>query len=108
MAPRRAKAQSAPSQKCFVHFRTPHGGVASANMWPADAALTDKAQYLHEIRRGALTATARGADAVLSPVLTARASLLTPSLLAKMNLLRGLDVTVLSPPHTVLTLGILT
>ena len=45
----------------------------------------------HDVRRGALVATASGADASVSPVLAARASALTPSLLAKMNILRGLD-----------------
>jgi hypothetical protein len=88
-----AFAQAAGSRKCFVHFRTPHGGISTPNMWPADSALTQKLTYLHEIRRGALTAPVNGAgDAVLSPVLTAKATVMTPSLLAKMNILRGLDI----------------
>jgi hypothetical protein len=89
---RTAQAQVAGSSKCFVHFRTPHGGVASANMWPGDAALTDKSQYVHEIRRGKLTATVNGTDAVISPVLAAKASVLTPAVVAKMNIMRGLDI----------------
>jgi hypothetical protein len=80
------------SAKCFVHFRTPHGGVATSDMWPADAALTETLEYTHAIRRGALVAEARGADAVITPVLTAAASVLTPAIVAKMNLLRGLDI----------------
>jgi hypothetical protein len=88
-----AFAQAAASHKCFVHFRTPHGGISTTNMWPADAALTEKMTYLHEIRRGALTAPVNGAgDAVISPVLTAKAAVLTPSLVGKMNILRGLDI----------------
>jgi hypothetical protein len=64
-------------------------------MWPGDAALTDKLTYTHELRRGALTAVADGAgNAVISPVLTASASVLTPKLVAKMNILRGLDIPI--------------
>jgi hypothetical protein len=89
---RAAQAAAMQLPKCFVHFRTPHGGVATADMWPADTMLTQSLQYEHEVRCGALLATASGADNVLSPVLTASASALTPSIVAKMNLLRGLDI----------------
>jgi hypothetical protein len=90
-----ALAQAAQASKAFVHFRTPHGAISTANMWPADNALTDKTTYTHEIRRGALAATSDGAgNGVISPVLTASASVLTPKLLAKMNILRGLDIPI--------------
>lgn len=81
------------NSKCFVHFRTPHGGVWNANMWPADSALTQTVQYNHAVRRGALAASTAGGDASISPVLTAKSSVLTPALVAKMNILRGLDIT---------------
>ena len=88
-----AAAQAVQSQKCFVHFRTPHGGVSTANMWPADSALTQTLTYVHDIRRGPLTATVDGAgQAVISPALSASTSVLTPALVAKMNILRGLDI----------------
>ncbi len=89
---REAQAQAAAPGKCFVHFRTPHGGISTANMWPSDATLTEKRSYTHEVRRGPLTLATNGGDASISPVLTASATALTPELLAKMNILRGLDI----------------
>lgn len=88
-----AFAQAAGSQKCFVHFRTPHGGVSTANMWPAEVTLAETSAYLHEVRRGSLSALATGGgDAAISPVLSAKANVLTPSLVGKLNVLRGLDI----------------
>jgi hypothetical protein len=92
LTPREAQAQATAPSKCFVHFRTPHGGISTANMWPGDAALTEKLPYTHEVRRGPLTLAMSGADAAISPVLTAKATALTPGLAAKMNILRGLDI----------------
>ena len=92
---RTALAQASAAAKGFVHFRTPHGGIATANMWPGDAALTDKMTYTYELRRGALAATSDGAgNSVISPVLSASSSALTPKLVAKMNILRGLDIPI--------------
>ncbi|WP_437911557.1 DUF1552 domain-containing protein [Sorangium sp. So ce302] len=81
-----------PPPKVFVHMRTGHGGVTLANMYPADATLTQTLTYTHPVRRGALAAKVNGATASLSPVLSAPSSMLTPSLVAKMNVLRGLDI----------------
>jgi hypothetical protein len=91
LTPEEARAQATAS-KCFVHFRTPHGAIFGSNMWPADSALTDELFYAtHDIRRGDLAASASGAEAVISRVLTAPGSVLTPAIRAKMNILRGLD-----------------
>jgi hypothetical protein len=89
-----ALAQAAQATKCFVHFRTPHGAVSTANMWPADTALSEKTTYTHEIRRGALTAVSSGGNSAISPVLSASSTVLTPSVVAKMNILRGLDIPI--------------
>jgi hypothetical protein len=89
---RAALAAAVAGSRCFVHFRTPHGGISTANMWPSDGALTERLLYTHEIRRGKLTATSSGGQSVISPVLTASAGVLTPSLVGKMNILRGLDI----------------
>jgi len=87
-----ARAALAEPAKCFVHFRTPHRAIFGANMWPSDDALTERMSYAdHDIRRGTLSARADGTNAVVSRVLTAKASALTPAILAKMNILRGLD-----------------
>lgn len=92
LSPRQARAEAAHAPRCFVHFRTPHGAVFGANMWPGDDVLTERMFYAdHDIRRGPLTASVAGGNAVISRVLTAGASVLTPGILAKMNILRGLD-----------------
>ncbi|WP_426754656.1 DUF1552 domain-containing protein [Myxococcus sp. Y35] len=93
LSPREAKAQAAQRPKCFVHFRTPHGAIFGASMWPADSALTQSLFYAdHDVRRGDLTATTNASgDAVISRVLTAKSTMLTPTLVSKMNILRGLD-----------------
>jgi hypothetical protein len=89
---REAQAQATTPSKCFVHFRTPHGGISTADMWPSDAALTEKLPYTHEVRRGPLLATSNGDDAVISPVLSAKSTALSAELVGKMNILRGLDI----------------
>ncbi|WP_075097470.1 DUF1552 domain-containing protein [Sandaracinus amylolyticus] len=80
----------------FVAFLSQHGGVSAANMYPADATLTDVAMAAeghHEVRRGALSLSTSGGIASLSPVLSASSSVLTPAIASKMNVLRGLDIT---------------
>ncbi|HET9932303.1 MAG TPA: hypothetical protein VFQ35_16480, partial [Polyangiaceae bacterium] len=94
LRPKTARAEAATPPKCFVHFRTPHGGISTANMWPNEATLTDTLGYTHDIRRGALKATIDSGNSVVSPVLTASSSVLTASLVAKMNVLRGLDIPI--------------
>lgn len=93
LSPREAKAQAAQRPKCFVHFRTPHGAIFGASMWPTDAALTQSLFYAdHDVRRGDLVATPNtSGDAAISRGLTAKPSVLTPTLVSKMNILRGLD-----------------
>ena len=82
-----------PPRKYFCSYVTMHGGVADVNWYPADAALTTQKQLLpgHTIRSGPLTATIQNGNAVLSKVLQAPSSLLTPRMIGKINLLRGLD-----------------
>lgn len=92
---REAMAGPAPFAKnpFFVSFGTNHGGIWGANMFPPDAALTDKATYAgHEIRRGDLALVGQNAKVGVSPVLSAASGRLTPGLLAKMNVIRGLDI----------------
>lgn len=89
-----AQAQAAQVAKSFIHFRTPHGSIFTNNLWPADSTLTQTLAYgTHDVRRGALAAMADGSgNSVISKVLTAKASVLTPGMVAKLNLLRGLDL----------------
>jgi len=90
-----SEAQAAdPVPKCFVHFRTAHGGVMEPNMYPPDNTLTESMTYLHTIRRGALQGSTANGVTTLSPVLSGPSTILTPALVAKMNVLRGLDLPI--------------
>lgn len=97
---RSAKAAPPPEPRCFVAFATHHGGIWGANMFPADPSAEKKVYAGHEIRRGALEARADGTNAVISPVLRAPSSVLTPALVAKMNVIRGLDIPFYIAHHT--------
>lgn len=89
-----ARAQTATPNKYFVGFMTHHGGIKASNMYPADSTLTESMSYAgHTINRGALNT----GSTALSPVLTS--SLLTPSLVSKLNVMRGLDITFLIAHH---------
>ncbi|MFT3767945.1 MAG: DUF1552 domain-containing protein [Minicystis sp.] len=93
--PSSAKAGPTSSgRKRFVAIGTEHGGIWQGNMYPADATLTDTKKYAgRDVRRGKLALAMDSGKASLSPVLTADATKLTAKLAAKMNVLRGLDVT---------------
>jgi hypothetical protein len=86
----------------FVAFTTEHGGIAGANMFPDPALLTQKADLFpgHAASSGPLRARPDGSDAVVSPVLRGPASVLTDKLVAKMNVLRGLDIPFYIAHHT--------
>ena len=89
----RSAAASTTRDRCFFAFATWHGGVWSQNMWPDDSALADHSTYAgRTIRQGALAAPVAGANRSISPVLTASSSVLTDRLLARMNILRGIDI----------------
>ncbi len=67
-------------------------GCSYDNIYPADTALTTTTSIYsnHPIRSGPLTSS----NGAISPMLTANvASALSPGLVSKMNLLRGIDVT---------------
>ena len=83
----------------FVAFGTQHGGIWQNAMYPSDASLTETMSYGHTIRRGALGASLQNGRAAISPVLSADATVLTPELVQKMNVLRGLDVTFYLAHH---------
>jgi hypothetical protein len=88
-------------------FTTDHGGAFETNMFPDPSLLTNKASLFrdHPIASGALRATVAGGRAVLSPILSAKASALTDRLVSKMNVLRGLDVPFYIAHNTGLHLG---
>jgi hypothetical protein len=84
-----------------------HGGAFETSMFPSQSLLENTLDLYsdHPVRSGALSATSEGDDAVLSPILRAKASVLTPALLAKMNVLWGLDVPFYIAHNTGLHLG---
>lgn len=97
---RPAHAGPLARQVRFVAMATQHGAVWGENMWPGDSMLTEDHDIGHIIRRGDLVGTAAGSDTVLSPVLTANSSRLTPAVLEQLNLLRGLDIPFYINHHT--------
>ena len=86
---------------------TDHGGAFEASMFPSTSLLTaSQALYSdHTVRSGALVPTTSGSDTVLSPVLRAPSSSLSAALVAKMNVLWGLDVPFYIAHNTGLHLG---
>jgi len=86
--PRTVKAAPG-ARKRFIALGTDHGGIWQPSMYPADSVLTPAGNYAgRAIRAGALPTT----SGALSPVLTANGSVLTPTLIQKLNVIRGLDV----------------
>jgi hypothetical protein len=86
---------------------TEHGGAFEASMFPSTSLLTaSQALYTdHTVKSGALVPTTSGSDNVLSPVLRAPSSALSAKLIAKMNVLWGLDVPFYIAHNTGLHLG---
>jgi hypothetical protein len=98
----RAEAGAGGPAKRFVAMATQHGGIWPTNMYPDASILTGSEEVFagHTMRYGSLTPAIEGGDAVLSPVLRASADVLTDSVVSKMNVLRGLDVTFYIAHHT--------
>jgi len=81
---------------------TDHGGNFETNFFPDKSRLNQTFNIAtgHTGNWGALTATRTGNNNVLSPVLQAPATLLTDALVAKMNVLWGLDIPFYIGHHT--------
>src|SRR5690606_4124646 len=102
LLPSTAQAQAFSPKPRFVAWATPHGAVWGNNMCPADSMLTETTNIYadHPARHGALKLNVSGGRASLSSVLSASSSLLTESLLSKLNVLRGFDVSCNIGHHT--------
>ncbi|MDZ4694821.1 MAG: DUF1552 domain-containing protein [Deltaproteobacteria bacterium] len=102
--PRRADGAQAvpPSQRFFVAAMTQHGAVGPDSMYPAAQVLANKLDIHpnHTAHTGTLAATAVGANARLSAVMTAPASQLTQRIVSKMNVMRGFDIPYYIGHHT--------
>lgn len=89
----RAQASSLAPERRFVAICTNHGAVWSESMNPPAESLTETSFYAgHTIRRGDLVRTQDGSSASVSEIVRGPAASLTPELVAKMNVLRGLDI----------------
>ncbi|MEM9067215.1 MAG: DUF1552 domain-containing protein [Myxococcota bacterium] len=87
----KAHAQDPATPRRMVSFMTGHGGVWQPEMFPRESMAGERlAHPVHDGHRGRLTPEVEGGETVLSPTL--RAAALTPALVSKMNVLRGLDV----------------
>jgi len=89
-----AEAQAYTAKPRFVGMATHHGGAWGRHMFPAEALLTESSQLYsdHQIKKGTLKATASGGRSSLCTVLSGPSALLSDKMVAKMNVLRGLDV----------------
>lgn len=101
-----ARAAAALRPRLFW-MGTDHGGCWDSSFFPDTAMLTTQAAASagHTVASGALTATTATGRTALSPVLTASSTVLTPKLVGKMNVLRGLDVPWYIAHNTGLHLG---
>jgi len=98
LAPRKAKAQTSPQLRLVI-MGTDHGGVWKENMFPEHSTETVQTLYSpigevpqHDIRWSSLSARSEGDRAILSEVLQADSGVLTPSLVQKMNVIGGVDI----------------
>lgn len=86
----------------FFAMTTQHGAVRETTMFPAESMLTETLDLYpgHAVRRGDLVRTVSGSRAQVCPALSGPADQLTDSLIAKMNVLRGLDIPFYIGHHT--------
>ncbi len=86
---------------------TDHGGAFESSMFPAGSLLTNKQAMFpdHEIAMGTLASTVSGETRSVSPILSGSSSRFSEALVAKMNVLYGLDVPFYIAHNTGLHLG---
>jgi hypothetical protein len=90
-----ARASNPVQPPRFFYLGTDHGGCWDMNFFPQTKltkSLTVPGVAGHTVSSGPLSATTSGGRTTLSPVLNASSGTLTHALVAKMNVLRGLDV----------------
>jgi hypothetical protein len=88
-----ARAGNPTARPRYFYLGTDHGGCWDSNYYPTTAT-PNQATVVpgHTVTSGALSASVSSGRAMLSPVLNAGSTALTSALIAKMNVLRGLDV----------------
>jgi len=86
---------------------TDHGGAFETSMFPSTSLLTTRSDLFtdHQVAAGPLARSVSGSSAQVSPILRGDASVLSEQLVAKMNVLYGLDVPFYIAHNTGLHLG---
>ncbi len=86
----------------FVAIMSEQGGVRGTNLYPPDRPADTVTEIFpgHAVRSGPLQAELQGSESVLSPLLRAPSSLLSPRLLSRLNVLRGFDIPFSIAHHT--------
>jgi len=88
-----ARAQDLTMPKFFVTMAYENGGIWGSNMYPEESTLSNSVNYAgRAVRHGELLGTLSEGNRILCPALTAPETVLTPALLSKINVLRGLDI----------------
>lgn len=102
LLPAKARAQAAQPRPRFIAMASSHGCVSEANMYPGNPSIVERFKLFsdHEVTRSELRLNVNGGTASLSPVLSASSQKLTPQLVGKMNVIRGLDVSWSLGHHT--------
>jgi hypothetical protein len=104
LLPQPAYAQDAAfvREPRFFCMTTQHGAVRESSMFPAESMLTETQTVYpgHAIKRGNLVRSVSAGRASVCPALSGPEDQLTAALLAKMNVLRGLDIPFYLGHHT--------
>jgi hypothetical protein len=94
LLPRSARAQSMTPPKRFIYLGVEHGGASFANMYGTQGTMGMTPVQIwsgNTANYAPLVPTTSGMTTSISPLLSAASSVLTPTLAAKLNLLRGVD-----------------
>src|SRR5262245_43244866 len=94
LQPRKARAATGPNTNRFIYVGPEHGGGSFANTYGTQGTVGSTPVEIwsgHTARSAPLALSTSGANASLSPILTAPATQLTPAIAAKINVIRGID-----------------
>ncbi len=102
LLPRHVNAQAIAPERRFVAFATDHGAIAEDAMFPSEALLTSSSELYtgHSVRRGVLSGVENEGRVSVSSILSGPSDKLTPAIVSRMNVLRGLDILFYIAHHT--------
>jgi hypothetical protein len=94
LMPREAWSQTLKPPKRFIYIGTEHGGASFANMYGTQGSVGSQSVQLwpgNTANYAPLALSTSGTTASLSPICTAPSTVLTPAIVQKMNIIRGID-----------------